>query len=242
VQLRVSLFDESEVEAGHSRVASTVSNSIEVLRASSEIILKVLLAKDGECVNSAERLKYLAASTLGFRVVNDAGAAAKLFDCGYFVQSAALIRDISEIGMLMLLFTEQPSELSHWAVSESDRYKKYGRSELKRKIIRKEKFAIFNNYFDEYSEFGTHPSALSLGAHIAPDGMHIGPHVNKKLYLHGYTDLAQIVIHTTDSCGSAYEAAFGSLDREVLAAEFARFNDARRKLSNDCPKMLGGKC
>lgn len=229
----MSIFDESDVEAGHLRLASAISESWEILAASTDLIRKVLLAEDRIRTKEPERRTYIAASVLDFRIVNGAGAATKLLDYGYFIQATGLFRDISEFGMLMLLFSEQPRELEVWRQAESDRHKMFGRSQLKQKIKNLDEFDFFNNYFNAFSEFGTHPSAVSVVAHLDGSDWHIGPHVNERLYIDGYRDLSLLVWRTTNACGATYKAIFGAVAGEDFAIEVARYQNAWERIARN---------
>jgi hypothetical protein len=222
----MSLFDESEVEAGHKRLASSVSVHIEALTASVDLIEKALMAENKIRTNSADHADYTAISILGYRVVNDVAAATKLLDCGYFIQAAALGRDISEVGMLALYFAENPDKLSEWRLSEEQRRKLFGRPALKSSILNTKKFEFLDEYFSLFSGFGTHPSAASIIAHH--DGIQLQrfPYVNEKLYLDIHADIAFLTWHVVDAFGDAYRAFFGKEARSLFPAETDRFQSS----------------
>jgi hypothetical protein len=212
----MSLFDESEVEAGHKRLASSVSVHIEALTASVDLIEKALMAENKIRTNSADHADYTAISILGYRVVNDVAAATKLLDYGYFIQAAALGRDISEVGMLALYFAENPDKLSEWRLSEEQRRKLFGRPALKSSILNTKKFEFLDEYFSLFSGFGTHPPAASIIAHH--DGIQLQrfPYVNEKLYLDIHADIAFLTWHVVDAFGDAYRAFFGKEARSLF--------------------------
>lgn len=222
----MSLFDESEVEAGHQRLASSVSVHTETLTASVDLIEKTLMADNKVRINSADNADYKAISILGYRVVNDVAAATKLLDCGYFIQAAALGRDISEVGMLALYFAEKPDKISEWRLSEKQRRKLFGRPALKSGILNTKKFDFLDKYFSLFSGFGTHPSAASIVAHY--DGIQLQrfPYVNEKLYLDIHTDIAFLTWHVVDAFGDTYRAIFRKDAQDLFPAETDRFRSS----------------
>lgn len=222
----MSIFDESEVEAGHHRLASAVSAQVDVLVASVDLIRKALLHQDIARADPEEHADYLAISQLGFRVVNHVGAATKLLDCGYFVQAAGLLRDITEIGMLALYFTEVPEDVRQWRkLTGKDQWKKFGPMKLNAKPQLKDsaRFAFLYEKFHFFSDYGTHPSSTSIIAHHDGNRFHIGPHINKRLYVNTYSDLANLTWHTTDACGDAYFSIFNVSAAGLYPTETRRF-------------------
>ncbi len=169
------------------------------------------------------QVRFLALSQLGFRLVNDIGAAIKLLEAGYFVQAAAFGRDMAEIGMLAIHFAGNPDDLLKWARLEGkQRYRSFGRSQLKNAAA-PEHFTYFNNRFDFFSEFGTHPSFQSIAAHLDGDRLHGGPHVNQSLFQNTYRDLANLAWRAADIGGLVYKAVFDLSVAELLPNEFASF-------------------
>ncbi|MBP2561081.1 hypothetical protein J2857_003850 [Neorhizobium galegae] len=222
----MSIFDEREVEAGHHRLASAISAQVEVLVASTDLLRKALLHQDVARHDPEEHADYLAASQLGFRIVNQVGAATKLLDCGYFVQAAGLLRDIAEIGMLALYFTEIPEDVRQWRkLSGKDQWKKFSPMKLNTKPRLKgtARFASLYEKFHFFSDYGTHPSSTSIIAHHDGNRFHIGPHVNAQLYINTYSDLANLTWHTTDACGNAYFSIFSVSAADLYPKETQRF-------------------
>jgi hypothetical protein len=226
IRKAMSIFDESSVEAGHKRLASSISTSVEALAASTDLIRKVVLYEDKARIDAGEHADYLTASILSCRIVNDVGAATKLLDCGYFTQAASMYRDISETAMLMMYFSERPEELKIWREAGESRYKKFSRGNLSVNIADKKRFDFFNKYFNSFSEFGTHPSPASIVAHLSGNQRHIGPHVNEELYILLYRDLSILVWDATDICGIAYKAIFKDETESIFPSETARFRSA----------------
>lgn len=208
---------------------------MEVLVASADLIRKALQYQDIQREKPEEHADYLAISQLGFRVVNDIGAATRLLDCGYFVQAAGLCRDIAEVGMLALLFSEKPETLRDWRTAGELRYRRFGRPALKGEISQAEKFQLLDGFFNTFSQFGTHPSAETLIAHHDGSHFHIGPHINKRLYIDLHRDLAFLTWHTTDACGDAYRAIFGIRAEELFPEETQRFIDSWEAISGPRP-------
>ncbi|MDP3522951.1 MAG: hypothetical protein Q8S27_00120, partial [Hoeflea sp.] len=228
----MSLFDESEVEAGHKRLASKVLVEMEVLIASTDLIRRALTANDLARTDPEEHADYLAASQLAYRAVNGVGAATRLLDCGYFIQATAICRDIAEVRMLALLFSEKPDELRRWRkVPRDERHRKYGRSKLGRGIMAQDRYSYFNTYFNTFSEFGTHPSAESILAHHDGRQFQIGPHVNERLYVTIHTDLAHLMRRITEVFDQVYSTMDGIDLTTELPSEIARFQNAVEKLA-----------
>ncbi|WP_105401109.1 hypothetical protein [Neorhizobium sp. T7_12] len=221
----MSIFDEREVEAGHHRLASTVSAQVEVLVASADLIRKALLHLSVARHDPEEHADYLAISQLlGFRLVNDIGAATKLLDSGYFVQAAGLLRDIAEIGMLALYFVEAPNEVRRWRkLTGRNLSNEFGPGALRLKLKGSAKLAFLNERFRLFSDYGTHPSPTSMIAHHDGTRFHIGPHVNEQLYVTSYSDLANLTWHTTDACGDAYFRIFNVYAADLYPTETQRF-------------------
>ncbi|QGG90295.1 hypothetical protein GH983_07360 [Agrobacterium sp. MA01] len=235
----MSIFDTSSVEAGHRRLASSLSPQLEVLAASEELIRKALLFQDVPRGDQQNHADYLAVSQLGFRVANDLGAAMKLLDCGYFVQAASLLRDLCEIGMLALHFSIAPQDIRVWrSLNGQDQSNKFGPKAL-RKSLRptlNEKLSYLDQRFRLFSDYGTHPSATSIIAHHDGERFQTGPHLNEGLYLTTYRELAHITWHVTDACGDAYCAIFQTSVEEILPAECQRFQLAWNGISAPEPQ------
>lgn len=228
----MALFDETEVEAGHLRLAFLVSRELAACFVCADLIRKVLLAHvELEGQQPDDRADRLAAETLGYRVVNAAGAVSKLIDAGYFVQAASLFRDIAETGMLFLYFAEKPTELRNWRLSEGrERYRRFGRSKLKDLVQDQAKFSDLDSLFDTYSEFGTHPSAVSIIGHSDGSNLYIGPHINPDLYVKFYQQLADLLWHVTYMGRLAYGAVFKEGPNGLFNEEIERFEKAREVL------------
>ncbi len=222
----MAIFDESSIEASHNRLASAISAQVEALAASVDLIRKALLYQDIGRSDAENHADYLAVSQLGFRVVNDVGAATKLLDCGYFVQAAGLLRDISEIGMLALHFSVSPQEITLWRSLDGRRQSnKFGPKTLREnaKLRDSNKLSYLDERFRLFSDYGTHPSTTSIIAYHDGLRFHIGPHFNENIYLKTYHDLADITWHVTDACGDAYYAIFKVSAADILPAEMQRF-------------------
>lgn len=223
---QMGIFDESDIEASHNRLASSIHIYLEALCAATDLIRKALILAPNNPTDAERAGDLLAGSVLGYRVVNDAGAATKLVDCGYFAQGSALFRDIAEIGMLALLFSKDPGQLREWRKAGEKRYGQFSRGQMKVKVGADPEFLFFNNYFDVFSQFGTHPSAESIYFHIENDRFQIGPHYNENLYIKSYHDLAILVCRTTQICGFVYKSLF-NLDAEIhFPVENKRFTAA----------------
>lgn len=235
----MSIFDESvsEVEASHQRLASVVSDEVEVLVACADLIRKTLLYQDIARHDAEEHADYLAVSQLGFRLVNDMGAATKLLDCGYFVQAAAVIRDIAEIGMLALYFAQEPEKARAWRLALNERYKKFGRRALSGKVNDGRKFAFLDRHFNTFSEYGTHPSSTAIIAHFDGTRLHIGPHFNEALYRYTIRDLAILSWHVTDACGDAYLKLFHVSVADLYPAETHRFVRSQSSIAPMQPEL-----
>ncbi|KQZ78239.1 hypothetical protein ASD64_12915 [Mesorhizobium sp. Root157] len=191
----MGIFDESDIEASHKRLASSIHIYVEALCAATDLIRKALLLAPTSS-NDAERAgDLIAGSVLGYRVVNDIGAATKLIDCGYFAQGSALFRDIAEIGMLALLFSKKPEQLREWRKAGKRRHGEFGRSSIKKILGGEVEFLFFDYYFDAFSQFGTHPSAESIYFHVENNMFQIGPHYNGNVYVKSYHHLAILVSH-----------------------------------------------
>lgn len=233
----MSIFDESEVEAGHKRLASSVSTHIEVLIAATDLTRKVLLSKGLVRDNPADHANYLATSMLGFRFVNGIGAVTKLLDCGYFIQAAAIGRDIAEVGMLALYFSENPRKLPEWRqIPREDRYKMFGRPQLSKSIRDRPRYDFLNVYFEQFSEFGAHPSSVSILPHHDGHDFQIGPHINQQLYINLHSDIAYLSWHVVDVFGDAYRVMYRSDASEVFPVETTRFRDAYEGIRRSNPR------
>ncbi|RCW27961.1 hypothetical protein DFR48_102455 [Ciceribacter lividus] len=207
------------------RLAFSLSAQFEVMDASLDLIEKAVLLQDIGRSDPEDHATYLAVSVLAFRATNDMRAAKKLLNCGYFVQAASLLRDIAEIGMLALYFAEFPERLPDWRRSEgTNRHNRYGRSKLRKAISEQGKFEYLDQYFDLFSEYGTHPSSASIMAHHDGQRFYVGPHFNETIYRRSIMDLASLVWHVTDACGSAYRSLFNTSLEDALAKELARFS------------------
>jgi hypothetical protein len=237
----MSIFDESIVEAGHQRLASTISAEIEALVASTDLIRKALLHQDRPRNDPDCHADYLAASSLGFRIVNNVGAASRLLDCGYFVQAAALFRDIAEIGMLVLAFSATPDSLRDWRNSVEKRYRTFGRTKLREMAADRVKFNFLDQYFNAYSEYGAHPSSISIIAHHDGLQFQIGPHVNAELYRKSYRELAVLTWHVTDAAGDAYKSIFKSDLSQTFPDEAQRFAHAWNSIAPTISPSVGEK-
>lgn len=231
----LGIFDESEVEAGHRRLAFSISPQIAILKASIELIRSAILREDKIRNDPEEHADYLAVSQLGFRIVNDVGAATKLLDCGYFIQAAGLLRDLSEIGMLALFFADAPGEVRQWRKLQGrQQSSKYGPTALRKKLQlqNSEKLAFLDERFQLFSDYGAHPSSTSIIAHHDGKRFHTGPHVNETLYINTYKDLAHLVWCVTDACGDAYASIFGMYVADVCPDEARQFLLTREILNS----------
>lgn len=219
----MSIFDTSSVEAGHRRLASSLYQYTAALEATGVLVDAALLRQNFVRSDPQGQVRFLALSQLGFRLVNDIGAAIKLLEAGYFVQSAAFGRDMAEIGMLAIHFAGSPDDLLKWARLEGKhRYRSFGRSQLK-STVAPEDFTYFNDRFDFFSEFGTHPSFQSIAAHMDGEQLHVGPHINQSLFQNTYRELATLAWRAADVGGLVYKAVFDLSVAELLPNEFASF-------------------
>lgn len=231
----MSLFDESKVEAGHQRLASSILKHIEALAASVDIVEKALMAENKVRSDSSEHADYKAISILGYRVINDVAAATKLLDCGYFIQAAALGRDIAEVGMLALYFAEKPEKISEWRLAEENRRKLFGRPALKSNILNIKRFEFLDKYFGLFSGFGTHPSADSIVALHDGQQFQRFPYVNEKLYIDIHSDIAFVTWHVVDAFGDAYRAFFHKDPSYLFPTETARFQSSFGAIPRSLP-------
>lgn len=227
----MSIFDESEVVAGHQRLATLVLNEHGALGVCTNLIREGVQKSQGlKLKNNLPRESWLEASHLVLRICNDAGASSVMIDRGYFLQAAAPLRSIAETARLLLVFSEDPSHIESWRLlRKKDRYNRYGHSKLKSKLCTPDlraKFDWFKERFDTFSEYGGHPSAVSIMAHRDGQHFHIGPHVNEFLYTSTYKDLASLVWHATDVCGLLWEASIAVPFEELLSKERKLFLDA----------------
>ncbi|WP_185969998.1 hypothetical protein, partial [Rhizobium straminoryzae] len=169
------------------------------------------------------------------RIINDVGAATKLLDCGYFVQAASLLRDLSEIGILALLFASSPDELRRWRKLQGRKQSnEYGVAALRRRpeLQNSEKRAFLDQRFRLFCDYGAHPSSTSVIAHHDGKMFHTGPHVNETLYINTYRDLAHLVWCVTDACVDAYASIFGVSAADVCPDETRKFLLAREILTS----------
>ena len=197
--------------AGHERLATTVLADHGTLGACADLIRTAILNPETQdCKATINRDGWLAASLLALRIPNDAGACSVLIDRGYFLQAAALMRTIAETAQLLIVFADDPSRIEEWhALRGKERYGKYGHSKMLAKLESRNlftKFQWFEGYFDTFSEFGGHPSAVSILAYHDGSQLHVGPHFNQSLFTKTYRDLATLVWHATDVCGDLWEA------------------------------------
>lgn len=234
----MSIFDESSVEASHNRLASSVCAQVEALAASVDLIRKALLYQDIGRHDPKDHGDYLAVSQLGFRVVNDVGAATKLLDCGYFVQAASLLRDIAEIGILALHFAVSPRDITLWrSLNGPNQSNQFGPKVLRKGHLQgSDKLAYLDERFRLFSDYGTHPSTTSIVAHHDGARFHVGPHFNEDIYLSTYRDLADLTWHFTDACGDAYCAIFKVSVADILPAETQRFRLAWNGIAREKPE------
>lgn len=226
----MSIFDTSSVEAGHRRLASSLSEYSAAFEATAVLVDKALLRQNFLRPDPEEQARFLALSQLGFRLVNDIGAAIKLLEAGYFVQAAAFGRDMAEIGMLAIHFAGNPDDLSKWTKLEGrQRHQSFGRPQLK-KTEAPEEFDYFNNEFNFFSEYGTHPSFQSIAAHWDGEQLHVGPHINQSLFQNSYKRLAVLAWRAANIGGLVYEAVFTHPVAELLPKEFNLFLHHGEKL------------
>lgn len=223
----MSIFDTSSVEAGHRRLASSLYKYTLTLEAIAALIDAALLKQNFVRPDVDEQASFLGLSQLGFRLVNDVGAAIRLLECGYFVQAAAFGRDLAEIGMLALYFAERPNDILEWTRLEGvDRYRKFGRSKLQIKISDKNRYDWFNQWFDLFSEYGIHPSGKSIVAHSDGITLHVGPHVNEALFCNTYRDLTELAWRAAQAGGFAYKSLFHADIVDVAPQEQANLDYA----------------
>lgn len=219
----MSIFDTSSVEAGHRRLASSLSQYTAALEATGILVDAALLRQNFVRPDPEEQSRFLALSQLGFRLVNDIGAAIKLLEAGYFVQAAAFGRDMAEIGMLAIHFAGNPDDLSRWTRLEgTDRHNAFGRSKLKKRVAPDE-FDYFDDQFNFFSGFGTHPSFQSIAAHWDGERLHVGPHINHSLYRNSYRQLAVLAWRAADVGGLVYKAVFHDTVATLVPTEFTSF-------------------
>lgn len=228
----VSIFDETEIEAGHQRLASSISSEMEALIASTDLIRKCALTWKPASSDHDVQLDYLAASTqLALRTVNDVGAASKLIDCGYFAQSAALLRSVAEVGMLALLFNEIPSDLRVWRnIEDGKRHSIFGRARLAKTISDQARFTALNSFFNAFSEYGVHPSSTTITANINNNNIFPGAHLNEPLYKKTYLEMARLCWLSTDVLGDAAFALFAFAPEEHFPDEVKRYRNSAAKL------------
>lgn len=235
----VSIFDETEIEAGHQRLASSISSEMEALVASTDLIRKSALNWKPATSDHEDQLDYLAASTqLALRIVNDVGAASKLIDCGYFVQSAALLRSVAEVGMLTLLFSQIPSDLRVWRnIEDGKRHSKFGRPRLTKTIFDQAKFTTLNSFFNAFSEYGVHPSSTSITANLNNNKIYPGAHLNELLYKKTYLEMARLCWLSTDVLGDAAFALFAFAPEDHFPDEVKRYRNSAAKLFEPLPPV-----
>lgn len=228
----MAIFDESEVVAGHEKFATLVKGYVEEIAASTDLIRKAVLFADRPRTDPEEHADFLAGSQLILRIVNNAGACSVLCERGYFIQAAAQLRDIAEIAMLVLVFSEEYTKLRHWRKLEGEtRYKEYNRSKLNKMLSQnasKKYYDWFNLYFDLYSEYGTHPTGNSIIFHYEGNSFNIGPHVNKNLYVNLYADLSVLVIRATDICFGLWNNVLKDDIETTFPKELARYRAVYR--------------
>jgi len=219
----LAIFNEDEVVGSHQRLATLISEEMEALSAAADIIRKAIQSARFPEASSERYSDFLAASQIGLRVVNNAGACSQLIDRGYFAQAASHIRDTAETAMLMQLFSEDPAQVRIWRTSGDRRYALFGRSKLREKVKQRDKFAFFDGYFDTFSQFGGHPSAETIIVHHDGKNFQIGPHFNQNLYLWTYRDLAITTWQATDIGGELWNAMVGYEISEKFPDEVERF-------------------
>lgn len=216
----MSLFDESEVVAGHQRLPASIAGSTATLHACADLIRKVLLA------HSIKNDDEIAVSLLGFRIVNDVAASTKLAECGYFPQASALLRDLAEIGALALHFSNQSGQISIWrGLRDKERYNRFGWSKIK-KHLDDDKRRFLNDYFGLFSELGTHPSSASFAFHNKGGVLQIGPHINQKHFVRLHQDMARLSWHVTDAAGDCWNSLTGEDAAALFPTEQKAFVDS----------------
>lgn len=98
------------------------------------------------------------------RTVTSAHSSLRLINFGYYDESIALTRNISEIGNLFQLFLVEPSHFNSWLeLSEKQRRKKYSPSAV-RKAVKKAGSPVptLQSEYSWFSEIGTHVTPRTI--------------------------------------------------------------------------------
>jgi hypothetical protein len=221
------LFDESRVVAGHSQLADDVQPLLGVLAVCVDLISTTLNETDYGKLDNERTADFRAATTLGLRVVNSIGSATLLLEHGYFVPAAGQLRDLSETAMLLLYFSENPSEVREWrTLAGGKRHRRFGRPGLGNIIKDQERFVWLNGYFNLASEYGVHPSAQSIIAKHDGSTLCIGPVVNNDLYVNTLRDLTILTWHATDVAVDAFRKITGRHAEQLQPERVQKHRDA----------------
>ncbi|MCZ8543244.1 hypothetical protein OOJ09_03565 [Mesorhizobium qingshengii] len=125
--------------------------AINILRASCDLDLK-----------SDDHVTVL---RLAIRLINTAGAAGDALMSGYYQPTAALIRDLIEVGFLIDLFRREPKKVAEWRLGDrSLRKKGFSAFEL-RKALNRLDGSTENKRDEAYQYFTSH------GTHVDPDAI-----------------------------------------------------------------------
>lgn len=221
-------MNRDEIVSGHQKFIGSISGSLETLNACSDLISKVLHS------HSQFSRDEFTVSLIGFRIINDIGAARVLADHSFFVPFVALLRDLVEIAALSLDFAAHPKRIGQWErLSGKERYRRFKLSRILQEINGKEKLFL-QSRFDAFSELGTHPSVASFRFYINEAMVEAGPHINARNYVRAHQDLASVAWHTTDAAGRCWTC----LTKTNISADFpieqARYKSCFGKWNQDC--------
>lgn len=225
----MAIFDESDIEAAHRALAHSERLELGTLTQIADLLHKSIRHVDFPRTDPTKHRQFLAASILGYRLRNNIGAATRLLDCGYFVQAASLGRDIAEIGMLFLYFHAYPEKFDRWIDAGERRYREFGRPKIKNDTTQ---YKELNKYFDLFSEFGTHPSSITIFAHHDGVNFQIGPHFNPQHHSIILYDLTRVCWLAAIEAAAFYTVMF-QLDIESLfPTELAALNETIFELAS----------
>jgi hypothetical protein len=117
------------------------------------------------CKNDGHKLEYI----IG-RVVSHCQASLRVLGFGYYDESLALTRNISEIANLIALFEQHPSSFAEWkSLDEHTAWKKYSPGKVRDKIKSINGFIpIEKEHYGRLCSIGTHLNPLTMPQNYNP--------------------------------------------------------------------------
>jgi len=171
------LFDESAVVAAHLPLIRN-GDLGEAFRSATLTCCKLIASF---VVNTEfDRREAMLAADLGTRMVNSCGAAGALTLRGYWSPAAHQVRDIVECHQLLEYFRYEPAKAIEWAEATGpDRNRRFSFRRIEDELAKRRGAQEgIRQWFNSWSNTGSHPSIEGLAMLMSSQGKAVGPTAN----------------------------------------------------------------